>query len=120
VSTPRRFPPPWTIDEMNDVCFIVRDKNGQQLGYFYYEQEPGRRVKSARRRDCPRSVVKSQNNLFSLERQPPRERLAADSRAVVSMLRTRAVPSASAPPSQGTLALAADSTIVTDRTSTPA
>ena len=38
----RRFPPPWTIDEMNDVCFIVRDKNGQQLGYFYYEQEPGR------------------------------------------------------------------------------
>ena len=21
---PRRFPPPWTIDEMNDVCFIVR------------------------------------------------------------------------------------------------
>jgi hypothetical protein len=29
----RRFPPPLTIDEMNDVCFIVRDKNGQQLGY---------------------------------------------------------------------------------------
>jgi hypothetical protein len=22
----RRFPPPWTIDEMNDVRFIVRDK----------------------------------------------------------------------------------------------
>ena len=41
---PRRFPPPWTIDEMNDVCLIVRDKNGQQLGYFYYEQEPGRRT----------------------------------------------------------------------------
>jgi hypothetical protein len=41
---PRRFPPPWTIDETNDVCFIVRDKNGQQLGYFYCEQEPGRRT----------------------------------------------------------------------------
>ena len=40
----RRFPPPWTIDEMNNACFIVRDKNGQQLGYFYYEQEPGRRT----------------------------------------------------------------------------
>jgi len=25
----RRFPPPWTIEEMNDACFIVRDKNGQ-------------------------------------------------------------------------------------------
>ncbi len=43
---PRRFPPPWTIDEMNDACFIVRDKNGQQLGYFYFEEEPGRRTAS--------------------------------------------------------------------------
>jgi len=25
----RRFPLPWTIDEMNNACFIVRDKNGQ-------------------------------------------------------------------------------------------
>jgi hypothetical protein len=39
----RRFPPPWTIDEANDVCFIVRDKTGQALGYFYFEDEPGRR-----------------------------------------------------------------------------
>ncbi len=29
---------------MNNACFIVRDKNGQQLGYFYYEVEPGRRT----------------------------------------------------------------------------
>jgi hypothetical protein len=41
--TPRRFPPPWTIDEYNDACFIVRDKNGQALAYFYFEDEPGRR-----------------------------------------------------------------------------
>ncbi len=40
----RRFPPPWTVDEMNDVCFIVREKNGQQLGYFYYQVEPGPRT----------------------------------------------------------------------------
>jgi hypothetical protein len=32
------------IEEMNDACFIVRDKNGQQLGYFYFENEPGRRT----------------------------------------------------------------------------
>jgi hypothetical protein len=44
VSKPRRFPPPWTVDEMNDACFIVRDKNGQRLFYFYFENEPGRRV----------------------------------------------------------------------------
>ena len=43
---PRRFPPPWTIEEKNDACFIVRDKNGQQLGYFYFEEEPGRRTAS--------------------------------------------------------------------------
>ena len=40
----RRFPPPWTIDEVNDACFIVRDKNGQALAYFYFEEEPGRRA----------------------------------------------------------------------------
>jgi hypothetical protein len=27
----RRFPPPWTIAEYNDACFIVRDHNGQAL-----------------------------------------------------------------------------------------
>ena len=40
----RHFPPHWTIDEMHGLCFMVCDKNGQQLGYFYYEQEPGRRT----------------------------------------------------------------------------
>ncbi len=38
----RRFPPPWTIDDANDACFIVRDSTGQALGYFYFEEEPGR------------------------------------------------------------------------------
>ena len=44
MTTRRRFPPPWTIEEMNNACFIVRDKNGQQLGYFYFEVKPGRRT----------------------------------------------------------------------------
>jgi hypothetical protein len=38
----RRFPPPWTVEEMA-ACFIVRDHNGPQLAYIYYENEPGRR-----------------------------------------------------------------------------
>ena len=39
----RCFPPPWTIDERNDACFIVRDHIGQALAYVYFEDEPGRR-----------------------------------------------------------------------------
>ena len=39
----RRFPPPWSIEEANNACFIVRDSTGQALGYFYFEEEPGRR-----------------------------------------------------------------------------
>jgi hypothetical protein len=26
--TPRRFPPPWVVEEL-DACFVVRDHNGQ-------------------------------------------------------------------------------------------
>ncbi len=39
----RRFPPPWSMEEANNACFIVRDHTGQALGYFYFEDEPGRR-----------------------------------------------------------------------------
>ena len=35
----RRFPTPWTIEEHNNACFIVRDHTGQALGYFYFGDE---------------------------------------------------------------------------------
>ena len=38
----RRFAPPWTA-EVTPNCFIVRDADGQQLAYVYFESEPGRR-----------------------------------------------------------------------------
>jgi len=39
----RRFPPPWTVEEQA-ACFVVRDGAGQELGYFYFEDEHGRRT----------------------------------------------------------------------------
>jgi hypothetical protein len=39
----RRFPPPWSVEEYNDACFVVRNHNEQALAYVYYEEEPGRR-----------------------------------------------------------------------------
>jgi len=39
---PRRFPPPWSVEE-TPACFIVRDNDGQALAYVYCEDEPGRR-----------------------------------------------------------------------------
>ena len=26
--TARRFPPPWSVEEYNDACFVVRDASG--------------------------------------------------------------------------------------------
>jgi hypothetical protein len=49
MPSPRRFPPPWTIEEANDACFIVRHKNGQALGYFIFED-------GARRLNCSRET----------------------------------------------------------------
>jgi hypothetical protein len=39
-DNPRRFPAPWTIEDY-PACFIVSDANGQALGHFYYQDEPG-------------------------------------------------------------------------------
>jgi hypothetical protein len=37
---PRRFPPPWIVEEQ-PACFVVRDHNDQQLAYVHFEDEPG-------------------------------------------------------------------------------
>ena len=41
--TPRRFPPPWPVEEL-EACFFVTDSTGQKLAYVYFEDEPGRRT----------------------------------------------------------------------------
>ena len=44
VSTATRFPPPWSIEERQE-SFIVKDANGQALGYLYFEDEPQRQCR---------------------------------------------------------------------------
>ena len=43
----RRFPPPWSIEERQE-SFIVKDANGQQLAYLYFEDEPQRELSKKR------------------------------------------------------------------------
>lgn len=47
MSEPRRFPPPWSVDDsdmkLGQECFIVRDGNGHALAFVYFEEEPGQR-----------------------------------------------------------------------------
>jgi len=36
MPSPRRFPPPWTVEEQ-ETWFAVRDREGQQLAYVYFD-----------------------------------------------------------------------------------
>ena len=53
-----RFPPPWSLEEL-DACFVVHDHNGRQLAYVYFEDEPGRRsaAKLLTKHEAPRIAV---------------------------------------------------------------
>jgi hypothetical protein len=33
----RRFPPPWSVEELAACFVVVRGGNGQQLAYAYFE-----------------------------------------------------------------------------------
>jgi hypothetical protein len=40
-APPLRFPPPWSVEEL-EACF-VEDSASQKLAYVYFEEKPGRR-----------------------------------------------------------------------------
>jgi len=40
-TSERRFPPPWSIEELNDARFVVIDSADQKPAYVYFEDERG-------------------------------------------------------------------------------
>jgi hypothetical protein len=38
---PRRFPPPWTVEEYRGIAYIVRDANRFAVAYVYFASELG-------------------------------------------------------------------------------
>jgi hypothetical protein len=43
----RLFPPPWSVEEMQE-SFVIKDADGQQLAYIYFEDEPQRQTSMKR------------------------------------------------------------------------
>jgi hypothetical protein len=56
VPEPRRFPPPWSVDDpdtkLGQDCYVVRDANGHPLTYVYFEEERGRLMRSTALSAC--------------------------------------------------------------------
>ncbi len=40
MTEPRRFPPPWTVEEYRGIAYIVRDANRFAVAYVYFASEP--------------------------------------------------------------------------------
>ena len=62
MTPPAASPPLWSVEELNDACFIVKDSAGQKLAYVYFEDEPG--LRSA-------AKLLSKDEAREVKRRPP-------------------------------------------------
>jgi hypothetical protein len=46
MAEPRRFPPPWTVEEATE-SFCIRDASEQALAYVYFEDETCRAMRNS-------------------------------------------------------------------------
>jgi hypothetical protein len=66
----RAFTPPWKIDEATE-SFCIRDQNGQELAYIYFEDEIGRRMAMKRlTKDEARRIAANIAKLPDLLKRP--------------------------------------------------
>ena len=54
VTGPRRFPAPWSVQEMEE-SFVVQDAHCQPLAYLFFDDEPSRRTVTKRSASRPTS-----------------------------------------------------------------
>ena len=71
MTSGRRFPPPWTIEEYRGLAYIVRDANRFPVAYVYFASEMGH-TRYFMTKDEARTVAASIAKLPELLDKPPK------------------------------------------------